>query len=143
MFPDLLDPASYFKTYAIKLASSRDGSEGVSYNAAYAAHKRLHERLGIFVTKVLHQGRGQCQRDLDGDDVQLQDIQRMAHYLKTEQFESYLLNLPVHALASAGGWDHENFHDEECAHLDADPENEVVDAVGKKFAPFVYDEVCA
>ena len=66
-----MNPESYFKRAVLKNLESSDGTEHVSYAAAYAAHKRLHEKLGIFINKVLHQGRGQCQRELDELGVQV------------------------------------------------------------------------
>ena len=51
-FPNLLIPQSFFKRFVLKALSSPTGHDGVNYAAAYAAHKRLHEKLGIFINKV-------------------------------------------------------------------------------------------
>ena len=70
-FPDLLDPATYFHRHVLKNVDSMAAEEKVNYSMSYTAHKRLHEKLGIFINKVLHQGRGQCQRELDELGVQV------------------------------------------------------------------------
>jgi hypothetical protein len=70
-FPDLLDPSDYFNRFVLKSCSSETGKNGISYEMSYAAHTRLHQHLNIFINKVLHQGRGQGQRDLDESGVEL------------------------------------------------------------------------
>ena len=57
------------------------------------------------------------QREEDDDEVQLSDIQRLVHYLHTDQMLSYLVNLPVRALASAALMDHKDLEHVEVTHL--------------------------
>ena len=58
-FPKFLEPDHYFKRFV--LCELGDPTEGVSYNASYALHKRLLERFHIHTNHVLHFGRGQLQ----------------------------------------------------------------------------------
>lgn len=46
---------------------------------------------------------------------------------------SYLLNLPLEAIAVAAGFDKETYKVEDCAHLDADPADELTDALITKY----------
>ena len=102
---------------------------------------RLHEKLGIFTNKVLHLGRRQLQQTLDALNVPLEDIKRAVHYVHSEQCESYLLCLPIRALAGAAGWDNEDWDLERCAHLDADPDDQLVDQLVDAYLPMLkYEE---
>lgn len=60
----------------------------------------------MVLSQVMHQGRGESQRDMDIDGVPLSEIQRMAHYTSDEQTNSYLLNVPLRAILSLAGHDH-------------------------------------
>jgi hypothetical protein len=53
---------------------------------------------------------------------------------------SYLLNLPLSALAAIAGYDKDHLDEEQCAHLDADPNNELTDKVWKAWLPFLVAE---
>ena len=50
--------------------------------------KRLLASEGVICTKVLHQGRGECQRALDDDAVKIDSIRRLCKYIHDEQCES-------------------------------------------------------
>lgn len=82
-FPNLLEPSDYFKKYMIRQRES--ATKGIPPGASYAVHTRFYQELKIWTLKVLHQGRGQSQREADEADVSLDDIKRLAHYLHDEQ----------------------------------------------------------
>eukprot|EP00966_Prymnesium_polylepis_P004997 114553-Prymnesium_polylepis.1 len=125
-FPDLLEPESYYNTFVLRQLGS--STEGVEYEASLAVHTRLYQKFSVWTSKMLHQGRRQAQQEMDEDDVGIDDNKRMAHYqLHTEQVLSYLLNLPLHAIAQRCGLDHKNMSDVEVAHLDCDPDHALID----------------
>ena len=101
--------------------------------------RRLHEKLGVFATKVLHLGRRQMQQMLDGLGVPMTDIKRAVHYIHSEQCESYLINQPISAMAGAAGWDFEEFLLEDCAHLDADMDDKVVNRLVDVYLPMLVE----
>ena len=92
-------------------------SQPVKYNASYENHKNLMQQYGIYCNKALHQGRGEGQRNLDDKGVLLTDIQRMCHYLASDQFKSYMLNAPVRGVAAAAGYDKDDLRGVFAPHL--------------------------
>ena len=114
-FPDVLNPSDIFKRVVLRQAGSE--FSGVSYESSYAIMKRLYEAVAAVATKVLHQGRGELQRHLDGELCPLEQIKRLCKYVHDDQTDSYLLNPPIAALLCAAGYDHEMPRAAFAAHL--------------------------
>ena len=111
----MLDPSDIFKRVVLRQAGSE--FSGVSYESSYAIMKRLYEAVAAVATKVLHQGRGELQRHLDGELCPLEQIKRLCKYVHDDQTDSYLLNPPIAALLCAAGYDHEMPRAAFAAHL--------------------------
>ena len=123
-FPELLDPKDIFRRPTLR--QGYDDFGHVSYDSSYTIMKRLYESEKIVVTKCLHQGRGECQRELDDDGVELDMIKRLCKYIHDDQTDSYLLNPPLAALLSRAGFDHEMPRSAYAAHLAVKPPAELI-----------------
>ena len=123
-FPDLIDYNSYFPIPMLR-APSADQMLRVNYRTSNSNHKKLYDTHQVFCNKVLHQGRGQGQRNLNligGADLD-EDIKRMCDYVNDDQNMSYLLNLAVHGSAAASGWDYRDLQSIDSPHwIDAEAE---------------------
>ena len=95
----MLDPEDIFKRRVLRTAVSE--FHAVTYNSSADVMKRLFAAANIFCTKVLHQGRGEGQRELEMDDVNIDQIRRLCHYVHDDQCSSYLLSPPTGALRTA------------------------------------------
>lgn len=114
-FPNLIEPKDIFKRPTLR--QGYDEMRGVTYDSSYALMKRLYMAVSAVPTKVLHQGRGECQRCLDDVGVELDQIKRLCKYIHDDQTDSYLLNPPLAALLAAAGYDHETPRAACAAHL--------------------------
>ena len=124
-FPDVLDADDLFKRCTLR--SAADEFSNVSYKASAEVMKRLYKEVGVYATKIMHQGRGELQRALDDLGVDLTDIQRLCDYIHDDCHESYLLNLPIPALLAAAGYDHEHPRSAFAAHLSVPVPPELLD----------------
>ena len=58
---------------------------GLPLKESEANMRALYAKCGVLAGKVLHQGRGEAQRALDDDGVDLDAIKRFARYIHSEQ----------------------------------------------------------
>ena len=102
-FPNLLEPEEYFIRYVLR--GSDDAFQGVSSSSCSTAHEAVHEKWKLFVTKILHQGRGQAHRECDEDENSIDSIRRIAHTCHSDTAESYCLNTPLGPVLTLGRFD--------------------------------------
>ena len=84
----------------------RSTSKAVSYNSCYDSMKRLFTAHNLLTAKMLHQGRGEAQREMEDALVPSNQIDRLARYLQTDKELSYRLNVPLQAALQRAGYDH-------------------------------------
>lgn len=113
--PDLLDKEDIFKRPTLRQGHDEFGR--VSYDSSRKIMNRLFTAENIVVTKCLHQGRGEGQRNLDQLGVDVELIKRLCKYVHDDQVDSYLLNPPIAALLASAGFDHTLPASARAAHL--------------------------
>ena len=132
-FPDLLKPEDIFQRPALRQGNSEFAK--VSYRSSADIMKRLYDALGVVVTKVLHQGRGEGQRSLDELQVPLDQIKRLCKYIHDDQTDSYLLSPPMAALLAAAGFDHTLPTAATAPHLQAAFDDKLIELFWPKLLP--------
>ena len=138
-FPDLMGEThekptkESFYDRPVLRAGGTDYKKHVVYEISRKNHKQLFEDLKIKTRKVLHQGRAQGQTDFDRQGVALDQIARMAKYIHSEQFRSYMLeSYPTEALLAGGGYEHTLPKSATAAHLQPTVPKELLDRLEPK-----------
>ena len=126
-FPNVMDPHDIFKRRVLRTAVTE--FHAVTYNSSADVMKRLFSEANIKCTKVLHQGRGEGQRELEMDDVNIDQIRRLCHYVHDDQCSSYLLHPPTSALLSRAGYNWQAPGSAYAPHLSVTIDDSLVDTL--------------
>ena len=126
-FPNVMEPNDLFNRRVLRTGGSE--WHPVTYNSSADVMKRLYGAAEILCNKVLHQGRGEGQRQLEDDDVNIDQIRRLCHYVHDDQSESYLLQPPLNAMLSRAGHNWQTPASAYAAHLSVTMDDSLVDTL--------------